>query len=328
MQRLIVLVLPEVEILDLAGPLQVFHEANRQGADYRILIAAEQERVHSDQGIWLSDLAPLPAPEAGDLVLVPGCPLATLERLDGPAGGGSSGTTTPGVLAWLRQAAACGAQLASVCTGAFVLGRAGLLEGRQCTTHWTCLDRLAERFPGARVQSGRLFVEDGPVLTSAGIASGIDLALALVEKRHGPRLTAAVARELVVYLRRDGAHPQTSVYLDYRAHLHPGVHRVQDWLTAHPAERAPLARLAALAALSPRHLTRVFRQATGITIQEYATRLRLELARSLLQDPHLTIEAVAARCGFESARQLRRLWKETYGTPPSAARGAGREGAG
>lgn len=325
MQRLIVLVLPEVEILDLAGPLQVFHEANLQGADYRVLIAAAEPRVRSDQGIWLADLAPLPEPGEGDLVLVPGCPLRALEELPdgGRPGAGAASTASrvaPEVLAWLRGAATAGARFASVCTGAFVLGRAGLLDGRQCTTHWTRLDDLARRFPAARVLAGRLFVEDGPVLTSAGIASGIDLALALVERRHGPHLTARVAREMVVYLRRDGAHPQTSVYLDHRAHLHPGVHRVQDWLIAHPEERANLDQLAALAGLSPRHLTRVFRQATGVTVQDYATRLRLERARSLLQDPHLTIEAVATRCGFETARQLRRLWKEAFGTTPRAAR--------
>ncbi len=326
MQRLIVVVLPEVEILDLAGPLQVFHEANLQGADYQLQVCAAEPRVHSDQGLWLADLAPLPEPAEGDLVLVPGCPLAALET-DVPAAG-AGGTSrqpasrvAPAVLAWLAEAAACGAQLASICTGAFALGRAGLLDGRQCTTHWTRLDDLARRFPAARVLAGRLFVEDGPVLTSAGIASGIDLALALVERRHGPHLTSRVARELVVYLRRDGSHPQTSVYLDHRAHLHPGVHRVQDWLIAHPEERATLTELAALAALSPRHLARVFREATGVTVQGYATRLRLERARSLLQDPHLTIEAVAARCGFETARQLRRLWKESFGTTPSAARG-------
>jgi transcriptional regulator GlxA family with amidase domain len=170
------------------------------------------------------------------------------------------------------------------------------------------------------VLANRLFVDDGPITTSAGIASGIDMALALVERRHGPLITAAAAREMVVYLRRDGAHQQESVYLDYRTHLHPGVHRVQDWLIAHPEERATLEDLARLAAMSPRNLTRVFRQATGISIQEFTTRLRLERARDLLHDPGLTIEAIATRCGFESARQLRRLWRQELGTTPSAER--------
>jgi transcriptional regulator GlxA family with amidase domain len=196
----------------------------------------------------------------------------------------------------------------------------GLLDGRQCTTHWTRLDDLQRRFPRARVLTNRLFVEDGQVTTSAGIASGIDMALALVERRHGPLVAAAAAREMVVYVRRDGSHRQQSVYLEYRTHLHAGIHRVQDWLIAHPDERATIEDLARLAALSPRHLTRVFRQATGVSIQEYRTRLRLERARALLRDPSLTVEAVAARCGFESARQLRRVWKAAFGTAPSAGR--------
>lgn len=235
----------------------------------------------------------------------------------------SLGQVEPGVLAWLREAHAVGAHVASICTGAFVLGRAGLLAGRQCTTHWTRVDDLRTGFPAARVLTNRLFVDDGPVTTSAGIASGIDMALSMVERRHGPLVAAAVAREMVVYLRRDGSHHQQSIYLDYRTHLHPGVHRVQDWLIAHPGEHATLEGLAQLAAMSPRNLTRAFRQATGISVQDFRTRLRLELARDLLHDPGMTIEAVAARCGFESARQLRRLWKEAFGTAPSAARSLG-----
>ncbi len=156
--------------------------------------------------------------------------------------------------------------------------------------------------------------------TSAGIVSGIDMALAIVEGDHGPLVAGAAAREMVVYIRRDGGQRQNSVYLDYRTHLHPGIHRVQDWLIAHPEERANLDELGQVAGLSPRHLTRVFRQATGVSIQAYRTRLRLERARALLRDPGLTLEAVAARCGFESARQLRRVWKTAFGTPPSAAR--------
>jgi transcriptional regulator GlxA family with amidase domain len=306
--RVVFLLLPDLEILDLAGPLQAFDEAARAGADLRVVLGAPQPRVRTDQGLCLAELEPLPEPSSEDLIILPGLRFAALEAVP------------PEVLAWLRAAHARGAQLASVCTGAFVLGRAGLLDGRQCTTHWSRVEDLQRRFPAARVLDSRLFVHDGPVTTSAGIASGIDMALALLERRFGPLLVAAVAREMVVYLRRDGAHRQQSVYLDYRTHLHPGVHRVQDWLVANPAERATLAALARLAALSPRHLTRVFRQATGVSVQEFTTRLRLELARGLLHDPRLTVEGVATRCGFGSARQLRRLWKEVFGTSPAHER--------
>ncbi len=308
MRRVIFALAPDVEVLDLAGPVQAFHEANRCGADYRVHVCALTPRLRTDQGIWLSDLETLPEPTAEDLVVVPGFRMASQAEVD------------PALLTWLRRASEEGAHLASVCTGAFLLGAAGLLEGRQCTTHWTRVDDLQRRFPRARVLTNRLFVDDGRITTSAGIASGIDMALSLVERHHGPRVTAAAARELVVYLRRDGFHHQHSIYLDYRTHLHPGVHRVQDWLIANPAERATLTDLGRLAALSPRHLTRTFREATGISIQDYRTRLRLELARDLLHDPGLTLEAIATRCGFESARQLRRVWKEAFGTPPSAGR--------
>jgi transcriptional regulator GlxA family with amidase domain len=308
--RVVFLLLPDLEILDLAGPLQAFDEAVRAGADLRVVLGSPQPRVRTDQGLCLADLEPLPAPEATDLIVVPGLRFASLEAVPAP------------VLAWLREAYLRGAQLASVCTGAFVLGRAGLLEGRQCTTHWSRVEDLQRAYPSARVLDNRLFVHDGPVTTSAGIASGIDMALALLERHFGPLLVAAVAREMVVYLRRDGSHRQQSVYLEYRTHLHPGVHRVQDWLTAHPAERATLSDLARRAALSPRHLTRVFRQATGVSVQEFTTRLRLELARGLLHDPRMTVEAVASRCGFASARQLRRLWKGVYGTSPGSERAA------
>jgi transcriptional regulator GlxA family with amidase domain len=305
----IFLALADLEVLDLAGPLQAFHEAARYGAGHRVLFCGPEPRVQTDQGLWLSDLEPLPEPEAEDLVVVPGLRTASLER-----------AATPAVLAWLRAAHERGAHLSSVCTGSFVLGMAGLLTGRQCTTHWSRVEELARRFPGAKVLVNRLFVHDGPVTTSAGIASGIDMALSLLERRHGPLLVAEVAREMVVYIRRDGGHRQQSVYLDYRTHLHPGIHRVQDWLTAHPAEKANLEDLSRLAALSPRHLTRIFRQATGISIQEFRTRLRLELARDLLHDPGLTVAAVATRCGFESDRQLRRLWRDAFGTTPGNAR--------
>lgn len=307
--RVLFLALPDLEILDLAGPLQAFHEANACGAGYRVLVVSTSPRVRTDQGLALADLEPLPEPAATDLVIVPGVRMASLDAVE------------PAALAWLREAHGRGAHIGSVCTGAFLLGRAGLLDGRQCTTHWSRTDDLRRRFPAARVLTDRLFVHDGPVTTSAGIASGIDMALSLLDRRHGPLLTAAVAREMVVYIRRDGAHGQRSVYLDYRTHLHPGVHRVQDWLIAHPSEKATLADLAGLAAMSPRNLTRVFRQATGISIKEFVTRLRLELARDLLHDPGLTVDAVAGRCGFESARQLRRLWKDAFGGTPAARRG-------
>jgi transcriptional regulator GlxA family with amidase domain len=310
MHQVVFLILPDIQILDLAGPLQAFSDANGFGADYRPRLCSTEPRQRSDQGLWMSDLEPLPDVSAADIVVVPGVRLATLARAGVPSA----------VRDWLRAAHAHGALVASVCTGAFILAEAGLLDGRQCTTHWKRVDDLRARVPRARVLVNRLFVEDDGVVTSAGIVSGIDLALALIERRNGPLTAAAVAREMVVYLRRDGAHGQQSVYLDYRTHLNTGVHRAQDWIVAHPAERATLAELSQVAGMSPRNLTRVFRRSTGVSVGEFVARVRLELASGLLHDPDLTVEAVAERCGFESARQLRRLWRQAHGTTPSAGR--------
>lgn len=277
-------------MLDLAGPLQAFSEAKR----YRTRLCATRDRIRSHQGVVFADLEPLPDVTAESLVVVPGMPYAATERIERR------------VTKWLAQAAESGAHITSVCTGAFALGEAGLLDGRRCTTHWSRTKELARRFRKARVLEDRLFVTDGNITTSAGIASGIDMALALIEQMDGPLVAAEVAREMVVYLRRDGSQEQESVYLDFRTHLHPGVHRVQDWIVRNPARRATLLDLADVAGMSSRSLTRTFRRATGISVHEFSTRVRVELAKALLHEPSLTMENVAARSGL-SARELRRL---------------------
>ena len=302
-RRVVFALFPGCEVMDVAGPLQAFHEAAAYGAPYDVAYAAATPTARTAQGLELAGLAPFPDVGPGDRVVVPGYPLATTRP---PAA----------LLAWLKRAAAAGAELCSVCTGAFALGEAGLLDGRRCTTHWKRVRELEARFPRAVVVGERLFVEDGPVVTSAGIASGVDMALALIERDGGPVLASSVAREMVVYLRRDGAHRQESVYLDYQTHLSPGVHQVQQHLVAHPESRETLAALGRRAGMSERHLTRTFRRATGISIHEYRERLRLERARDLLRNPTLTLAAIAAACGFADARQLRRVWTAHHGRPP------------
>jgi transcriptional regulator GlxA family with amidase domain len=299
--------IPLTEVLDISGPVQAFDEARQLGADYRIRHCAITPTVESAQGVIYAGLEPLPEVQPDDVVIVPGYPVRKL----GPP---------RGLSAWLKQAFHTGAQVCSVCTGSFVLAEAGLLDGRRCTTHWKRLQEFQKKFPRTKVMSDRLFVQDGRIITSAGIASGIDMALDLIEQHHGPRMAAAVAREMVVYLRRDGHQRQESIYLDHRTHLHPGIHAVQDWFIANPSRPARLTELSAFAHMSPRNLTRVFRQATGISIHEYRTRLRLEQVRSLLNNPELTLEAIAERCGFAGARQLRRVWKAAFGSAPAAAR--------
>jgi transcriptional regulator GlxA family with amidase domain len=307
-RRVLVLLLPDVHLLDLAGPVQAFHEASELGGDYTLLHCGPSPRVRSAQGLVLADLAPLPEPTAGDVVLVPGMDSSTLDRLD----------HVP--VAWLRRAAAAGARLASICSGAFALGRAGLLDGRACTTHWKLADRLRREFPRAQVFENRLFVEDGMVVTSAGVASGIDMALALIERDFGPVVVANVAREMVVWIRRRGDRDQVSVYLDHRTHVHSGVHRVQDFLIAHPERNPSLTELARIAKTSPRNLTRVFRAATGVTLKEFAHKVKLQVATELMANPDLTVDAVASSCGFKDARHLRRIFKASFGVAPAAWR--------
>ncbi|GAT68202.1 araC family transcriptional regulator [Planomonospora sphaerica] len=317
--RVVVLVLPEVNLLDLGGPVQVFDAAAHLGAPYRVEYVAQAPEVESAQGLRFAGLGPLAEVGPQDLVLVPG------HRLREP---GPGRPLVPAEVAdWLRAAHRAGARLASVCSGAAALGEAGLLDGRRCTTHWSLIEAMRERYPAARVQDAVLYVHDGPVSTSAGISTGLDLALSLVERDHGPALAAAVARQLVVYLRRSGTEPQVSAFLQHRAHLHPAVHRVQDHLAQHLGVPHTLAELAAVANLSPRGLSRAFTATVGITPLEYRQRLRLELAARLLAETGLTVEAVSARCGFRDVRHFRRLFTARYGMPPSASRGSGPSGA-
>lgn len=299
------LILPHVHILDLAGPMQAFYEAGQFCPGYRIRCCGAQPRVCTAQGLWISDLEVLPEVEPGAVVLVPGIDSQTLRDL----------SHVP--VAWLRRVSREASAIGSICSGAFILARAGLLDGKKCTTHWKVAQRLASECPAAQVLRNRLFVRDGKLITSAGVASGIDMALSMIEREHGPLTTARTARELVVFLRRNGDSEQRSAYLDYRTHLHPGVHRVQDWLIHHPAQRPTLKELSEIAGMSPRNLTRVFRRCTGATLKEYSTELKLEVARNLLFEPRLTVDRVAEECGFSDTRQFRRLWKRKHGTTPS-----------
>lgn len=308
-RRAIFVFFDEVEVLDVTGPLQAFHEANGLGAAYELVRCGPTASVRTAQGLQIADLNPLPEIQESDLIIIPGYPVLT------------SHAPRP-LISWLKLAYTKKAQICSVCTGAFVLAEAGILNGRHCTTHWKRVSELQRRYPQAKVLADRLYVEDQGVLTSAGIASGIDLSLALIERDYGPQLTAKVAREMVVYLRRDSSHSQQSAYLDYRTHLHPGIHTLQDWLTSHLTEKADLSQLATMAGMSIRNLTRVFRDATGISIQEYRQQLRLEYARTLLHNPSLTLEAVAFQSGLGGERQLRRAWRGAFGHTPGQERRA------
>ncbi|UOQ69620.1 GlxA family transcriptional regulator [Hymenobacter volaticus] len=298
----IIFVVPDhCTLLDLAGPVQVFEEAAAQGADLQLAYVQYQSAPRSSAGLAFAAVPRFDSvtPQAGDLMIVPGIADSALPLL--------ASEDYQEFYAWLRALSARGVDLCSVCTGAFVLGAAGLLQGRTCTTHWQHVGALQQACPDSRVLVDRLFVHDRGVYTSAGIAAGIDLALALLEERFGPLLTYKVSRRLVLYYRRNGVHGQVSVYLDHRNHLHPGVHRAQDYLLDHLAENPTLEVLAEVAHSSPRNLTRLFRQHAGISINEFSTKIRTEAARTLVATSSLTRQVIAERCGFRNPRQLQRL---------------------
>lgn len=312
MKTIAFVILPQVHILDLAGPLQVFYEAkNDYEQPFNIRQVGLADEATMAQGLMLANLSHYTTLDlkAGDYLMIAGvhqnCFTSDIYQEQAPL-----------FFEWLRQQNAKGIRLCSICSGAFVLGQAGLLDGKKCTTHWKVSEQLQDHFPAAKVASDCLYIKDQQIYTSAGIASGIDLALSILEEERGALLAAKVAREIVVYLRRNGFEQQQSIYLDYRTHLYEGVHRVQDWLIQHPEKKNKLEDLAEMAHMSSRNLTRLFRKATGITVNEFTTRVRVELAKKLLKNPDLTIEAIAAKCGFRDARQLRRLWNKQFAKSP------------
>ncbi|UWE08550.1 GlxA family transcriptional regulator [Actinacidiphila bryophytorum] len=313
MTRVVFLLVPQLHLLDLAGPAQVFSTAADQGLGHTLHYAAEQPDVPTAQGIVLRADPVLPALNADDLVVVPGWRSRSLR---------DNGQLAPATLDWLRAHHTAGGTVASVCAGADALGRAGLLDGRRCTTHHDVQDELARLYPRATVVPDVLYVVDGRVVTSAGIASGIDLALHLVAVRHGPGAAARVAREMVVYARRNGDEQQASAMLRHRSHVSDAVHRAQDLIDARYDARLALTDLAAATGLSERTLTRRFTAATGLTPLRYQHELRTERAEHLIAHG-TTVESAARAVGFQDARMLRRLRARTGASPSDrAARGS------
>jgi transcriptional regulator GlxA family with amidase domain len=296
MTQVALVLVPGVHLLDLAGPAQAFFSAADHGYDYRLSYVAEQPEVLTAQGLPLRAETAWPELGPGDLLLVPGWRTRT----------GPRDRLSADSLHRLREHHAAGGTVASVCAGAEALGRAGLLDGRRCTTHHDLQDQLARRYPRATVVRDVLYVVDDRVVTSAGIASGIDLALHLIATQHGPGAAGHVARDMVVYARRNGDEPQASALLRHRSHLNDAVHRIQDLIEARFTDRLRLTELAAAAGCSERTVTRLFGRATGLTPLRYQHILRVERAEHLIGHG-ATVETAARAVGFEDARMLRRL---------------------
>lgn len=306
------LVLPNLLLLDLAGPVEAFLEANAGGERFRLHFVGPEPTIRLPGPIALGELAPLPdSLPPGATVVITGMH-RTEETLKLPA--------CLKAERWLRRVITPEHTLVTVCGGALLAARAGLLAGRSCTTHHTLVHRLQALEPTARVRDDRIFVQDGNVYTSAGVTAGVDLALFLIAERVGETVALAVARELVVYLRRGPDDPQLSPWLSHRNHLEPTVHAVQDLICRHPEQHMPLSVLARRVHVSVRHLTRVFRAVTGVSIHDYQVRIRVDHARRLLTDTAHPMERVAELAGFGTARSLRRRFQATYGYSPAALR--------
>src|SRR5262249_50095789 len=263
-------------------------------------------------GLQLSSLEPLPAKLTEDSIVVLTGVSGQIVDLEEPS--------TQRVIAWLGSGAAASAMLLCVCSGSVIAGKAGLLAGRECTSHHSHIDELRRVAPGGRVLDNRIFVEDGTVLTSAGVTAGLDLALHVIAAQLGPRVAAEVARDLVVYLRRSGSDPALSPWVQHRNHLHPAVHRVQDAVNRRPAASWTSSELSAVACTSPRNLTRLFAEHPHCSPLDYVQLIRFAFAKELVTRSGLDLERIALRVGFRSAQQLRRVWARWEPQSPSAFR--------
>jgi transcriptional regulator GlxA family with amidase domain len=210
--------------------------------------------------------------------------------------------------------------LMCVCAGSLLAAKAGVLAGRECTTHHEHIDDLMQMEPSATVHGNRIFVEDGRVFTSAGVTAGLDLTLYVIGQQLGHQVAAAVARDLVVYMRRSGGDPQLSPWVMHRNHVNPTLHRVQDAIIKNPAAQWSASRLASVACMSSRNLARLFAEHAGCSPLDYVQRLRVALARELVSNSELGMERVAEKTGFSSAHQLRRVWRRWEETPPATHR--------
>jgi len=306
------LLVPEFQLFDMAGPLSVFQVAaeigrGRRGPAYEIAVLSERGgRVACSAGLEMQTRSWRDS-QTGTVVV------------PGGLGARKPGAATPALVQHLRGALAAKRRVASVCTGAFLLAEAGLLDGRRATTHWRQAALLQRNYPAITVDADRIFVRDGNVWSSAGIAAGIDLALAMVEADLGADIAGDVAREMVVYHRRTGGQSQFSALQD----LAPQSERMRAVL-AHIGENLTadldIERLAEVACVSPRQFMRTFKAETGQTPAKAVERIRAEVARTHIESGDSSIEAIARLTGFDDTERMRRAFVRVYGQPPQALR--------
>ncbi|PPC79193.1 AraC family transcriptional regulator [Pokkaliibacter plantistimulans] len=312
MKSVAIVVFPDVLLLDVAGPMDVFAIANRYltpDQAYRITtVGAECTAVRASNGLrLLADECIDSAPQAYDLLLVPGGP-------------GAYNDIPTCLLPWLQDSASQSQHYGSICTGAFLLGYAGLLDGHRVTTHWNYTERLSRLFPAAQVETNHIYLQDRYLLTSGGVTAGIDLALSIVEADHGRQLALTVAKVILVAMKRQGGQGQFGPMLSKVAKEDTAVSRVQAYVLEHIDEAFTVKRLASLAAMSARSFARQFVRESHCTPMEFVLGARIDHARKMLETTELPMKTVAYHSGFGSDRHMRLLFTERLGLTPSQYR--------
>jgi transcriptional regulator GlxA family with amidase domain len=305
-QRIAIVIHEGIQALDVAGPTDVFSEANayvaKEDRYETLLIAADRRPLRASNNMQIvADLGFDEAVDGFDILLVAGGPTLPDAAPD------------PKLMNWLRLAPDRAKTYGSVCTGAFALGHAGLLDGHRVTTHWQNAQKLAALFPAAHIEQDLIYLRDGRLVTSAGVTAGIDLALALVGQQHGPDVALKVAKRLVVVAQRQGGQSQFSPYLTATADPASPIARIQDYVRSNLVGRHTLKSLAAEVGMSSRNLARHFVQEAGITPHEFVERARIDAARMLLEGSDRALKAVAHDCGFGTADRMRIVFSERLG---------------
>lgn len=312
MNTVAMVLFPDFLLLDMAGPLEVFSIANRyldEADHYRTLtIGTEPGPLRASNGVVVqADIVLDQAGQDYHVLLVPGGP-------------GAYGGRQPALCNWLHSAPRRARRYGSICTGAFILGHAGLLDGHRVTTHWHYTDRLIKSFPRAAVEADRIYLQDRQLITSGGVTAGIDLALSLVAQDHGKKVAVDVAKALLVVMKRQGGQARFSPLVAVVPPQDTPITRVQNYLLEHLEETFTIERMAGLAAMSVRHFARVFAREVRMTPMEFLQSARIDRARSLLESTDLPLKTVAFRSGFGSVRYMRFLFSDRLDLTPTQYR--------
>jgi transcriptional regulator GlxA family with amidase domain len=316
-KHIVIIVPPMTSILDIAGPLEVFAKTIDYVRDYsphadmsyktHVLSVGSENMVITSSGLAVMCEGGLETVDyAIDTVIV--------------AGKGNPDASDPALyplVNWLKDNAPGVRRICSICAGAYMLAEAGLLDGRRATTHWRNCDLMAKRYPAVKIENDPIYIKDGNIYTSAGISTGMDLSLALVEEDFGRDVAVNVARVLVLYLKRPGNQSQFSNVLMHQTVDHKPIRQIQEWVIDHLDEALTVEQLADKAMMSPRNFARVFLRETGITPAKYIEKVRVETARRRLEETRLTIDEISSECGVGNADSLRRLFLRHLKTTPS-----------